>query len=270
MIRWVFVLGLAPALSGCKPPEPTPSQYVDLGTADSPLPPSGPAWHDPGVAKGTADWKPFRKLSGGNEATASAKPAADPADDAPEGDPDAGDGGEDLSPEEEIRALVADFNAALADKKLEEAGEYLSDEQAGYVNDVLGAVDGLVEQLRLLATAAPPLSPKVDALAPVLNLSDSLQMKVDAVRIEDRTAVAPLENGSEARFRVGEEDLWYLESPLLNVLNAERARLQKLTEDIKAALSAGTPDEARTTELGFALDELLVALTATPKPHDGV
>lgn len=264
LIRWVSVLGLIAAMSGCRPPAPTPSQYEDLGTTEAPLPPTGPAWHDPSVAKGTSEWKPFRKLEAGGEKSASAKSGGNKAE--PDVEDKSAEGGE--GPEGEIRTLVGDFNAALAEKKFDEASEFLSDAQAAVANDVFTAVNELVEQLGLLAKAAPGMAPKVDALAPVLNLSDSLQMKVATVTVDGKTATAKLESGAEAKFMVGEEDLWYLESPLMAVLDTEKARIQKATDDIKAALAGGTPDEAATTSLGASLDELLAALTAPPKPAE--
>lgn len=263
-LGWVLIVGLLLSVWACKPPAPIPSHYVDLGTEDKPLPPPPPAWHDPAVAKGTADWKPFRKLESGGAKTASAKPAVDSQPGTTDDEkPAAKVGG---GPEEDIRTLVADFNAALEENKLEEATEFLTDAQAEFSKDVISSVNDLVEQLRALAAAVPATAPKVDALAPVLNLGGALRMKLASIQVEGKTATAKLESGGEAKFMVGEEELWYLESPLMNVLNAEKARMQKLAEDIKAALASGTPEDAKVNEISTALDELNAALNAVPKP----
>lgn len=263
---WKLVF-LAPLVCACKPPEPVPSQYTNLGTAEAPLLPPPQPWHDPSVAKGTSELRPFRKPAAGDEKSAAGKATSGskegkPADPEEKTEETAGGSGA----EKEIRTLVADFNAALAEKKLDEASEFLSDAQAQASGDVFAAVHSLVEQLKLLQAATPALTEKIAGLVPILNIADSLKVELQSVKlVDEKNAMATLVGGSEARFVVGEEDLWYLESPMLALLDKERARIQKVAKDIEEALAKGTPDEAAVTALGTALDELRTALTSPAK-----
>lgn len=257
-------------VGACKPPEPTPSQYVDLGTADAPLPPPPPAWHDPTTAKGTAEWRPFRKPTDANEKSPAAKPAngeKPPATGDAEAKNEAAVGSD---AEKEIRSIAADFNAALSEKKWEEASEFLTDAQAEKSGEVFAAVNQLIEQLTLLQAAAPGLGDKITALLPSLNLAESLKADVQSVHVIDaRSASAKLAGGGEARFEVGEKGLWYVESPMLSVLEKELSRIEKATKDIQEALAKGNPDEAATTALGSTLVDLQTALAAKPAEGGG-
>ena len=249
-------------IGACKPPEPTPTLYTDLGTEDQPLPPPAQAWYDPAVAKGTAEWKPFRKPEEGKSAEAKPKGSTNK----PSAEPDAA--GDAPEAEKEIRDIAADFNAALATNKLEDALDFLTDAQAEAARDVLAAVHALIEQLKALQAAAPALSEKINGLVPLLNLGDALKFEIRKVNIvNDTTAMAQLEGGGEAKFVMGEEDLWYLESPVFGVLIQQRERIETTAKSIEEALAKGEPDEATTTALGTALEELRAALSSDAKPE---
>lgn len=265
------VAGVILFICACKPPEPTPSHYGDLGTDQSPLLPPPPAWHDPATAKGTAEWRPFRKLSDAEPKTATAKtPSTAKPSGATEDVEDKAGSGESEEAEKEIRGTVADFNAALAEKKFDEATEFLTDDQAEKSGEVFAAVQELIEQLRLLQAASPALTDKINALLPALDLSESMKIEVQSIQLVDaKKASAKLGGGGEARFEVGEKDLWYLESPMLNVLVKERSRIEKTTKDIPDALAKGSPDEATITALGNSLDELRTALSAPAQTGEG-
>ena len=126
------------------------------------------AWHDPSIVKGSSEWRPFRKPSDGESKTAGAKAPGETKATAAAGTRE-NPGGAAGSPdaEKEIRNLVADFNAALAENKLDEASEFLTDAQAQASGDVFAAVHQLVEQLRLLQVATPALREKIDGLVPL-------------------------------------------------------------------------------------------------------
>ncbi len=261
-LGWQMILAMA-LVGACKPPEPTPSQYTNLGTDDAPLLPTPPAWHDPGILKGTAEWKTFRKPSEAEPMTASAKKPAEPKE--PTGGEDAekpaAAGGAEA--EKEIREIISDFNATLADKNLEKAAEFLTDAQAQASVEVFTAVNALIEQLRALQAASPGLKEKIDPLLPMLNLSDSLKVDVQSIKlIDEKHATAKLADGSESHLEVGEENLWYVESPFLALLDKEKARIQKVTKDVEEALAKGTPDESAVSTLGAALDELRTSLSS--------
>ena len=263
---WPVVV-LVALIGACKPPEPTPSQYTNLGTDEAPLLPSAPTWHDPNIAKGSAEWRPFRKLADGGEKTAAGKVPTS-AKGAEAADAEAKPTGEagQSDAEKEIRTLVADFNAALAENDLEKASEFLTDAQAEASGEIFAAVHKLVEQLKLLQAAAPALAEKIDALAPLLSMADALKVELQTIRlVDEKSATGKLADGTEARFAIGEEDLWYLESPALAKLDKERPGIEKTTKDIEEALAKGTPDEAAVTSLGTSLDELRTALTTAEK-----
>jgi hypothetical protein len=265
-LGWPVVV-LVSLIGACKPPEPTPSQYTNLGTDEAPLLPTAQAWHDPNIAKGTAEWRPFRKLADADAKTATGKaPAGAKSNGAADTEVKsaAEAGGSDA--EKEIRTLVADFNAALAENELEKASEFLTDAQAEASGEVFAAVHKLVEQLKVLQAATPALAEKIDALAPLLNMANVLKIELQTVRVVDaKSATGKLADGAEARFAVGEEDLWYLESPALAKLEKERPQIEKTTKEIEEALAKGTPDEAAVTTLGTALDELRTALSVSEK-----
>lgn len=253
------------SIGGCKPPEPTPSLYADLGTEDAPLLPPPSAWHDASVGKGTAEFRTFRKP---------AEAAPKSADNAPEGSKDKepaedDQGGEPAGPEGEIRNLAADFNAALAKNDLEEATKFLTDAQAEGAPGLFEAVHRLDTQLKALVEAAPALVEKAAGLAPHLTLKDALKLDLQAVRIVDDTnATATLAGGDEVKFVIGEEDYWYVESPVLTVLIAERERIEKLAKDIEEALAKGSPDEAAVAALGTSIDELSAAVSTSDNPAE--
>lgn len=261
--RWAWLIVLTGA---CNPPEPPPYRYSDLGTEEAPLPPPPQAWYDASLAKGQADWRPFRKPESAAAQTAEAKPAK------VEGEKEAAaEGGEAGSSdaEKEIRELAGDYNKAVAENDLEKATEFLNDAQAEYGPNVFAAVNKLVEQLKALKEAAPGLNERVESLAAPLNLPDVLKLELESVSIVDeKNATAKLVGGTEVKVVVGEEDFWYLESPGLTLLEKERSRIEKLAADIEAALAKGTPDEATLTAMGTALDELRTALSpAAAKPE---
>ncbi len=265
------VIFAASLVGACKPPEPIQSQYANLGTEEAPLLPPPQAWHDPSIVKGNSEWRPFRKPSDGEEKSAKGKAPGGAKDAvAADGEEKAVGAAGTTDAENEIRKLVEDFNAALAEKELEKASEFLTDAQAQASGDVFAAVHQLVEQMRLLQTATPTLTEKIDALVPLLNVNDALKVELQTVRLVDpKNATATLAGGAEARFVIGEEDLWYIESPVLALLDKERPRIQKVTKDIEEALAKGTPDESTATALGTALDDLRTALSASPKaPSD--
>jgi|CXWL01.1.fsa_nt_gi hypothetical protein len=263
LLRDYRFLGLILLIGACKPPEPSPSQYTNLGTAEAPLLPPPQAWHDPNIVKGSSEWRPFRKPSEGEAKSATSKVPGG-ATVVSEDKPDGATGTPDA--EKEIRNLVADFNTALAEGKLDEATEFLTDAQAQASGDVFAAIHQLVEQLRLLQAATPALTEKIDALVPLLNVNVALTLELQTIRLVDaKTATATLAGGAEAHFVIGEEDLWYIESPVLAVLEKERPRIQKVAKEIEETLSKGTPDEAAVTALGTALDDLRTALSASSK-----
>src|SRR3990172_8156220 len=85
-------------VAGCRPSEPAPTYNEDLGTEESVLLPTTSAWYDPAIAKGQADWRPFRKPGAEPKSEGTATGEAKPA-------------GGNESIESELRTLVNDFNA---------------------------------------------------------------------------------------------------------------------------------------------------------------
>jgi hypothetical protein len=171
LLRDCRLLGLILLIGACKPPEPTPSQYANLGTEEAPLLPTHQPWHDPSIAKGSAEWRPFRKPSEGELKSAKGKAPGGAKEGAAAGATEKPEAAADTSEaENEIRKLVADFNAALAENKLDEASEFLTDAQAQASGDVFAAIHQLVEQLRLLQAATPSLTEKIDGLVPLVNV----------------------------------------------------------------------------------------------------
>ena len=54
---------IVPALGGCRDSDPPPSFYRNLGSEDIPLLPVASVIHDVTLARGSADWVPFRELT---------------------------------------------------------------------------------------------------------------------------------------------------------------------------------------------------------------
>src|SRR3990172_12975300 len=127
---------------GCRPSEPVPTYNEDLGTEGSVLLPTTSAWYDPAVAKGQADWRPFRKpgaeaMSAGT-ATGEAKPA-----------------GRNEGVESELRTLVSDFNAAVTENKFDEAIDFLIEEQIAPAKQVVELIPVLVGKMKEVADVLP-------------------------------------------------------------------------------------------------------------------
>jgi len=268
-VRFPRILGIAflVADSGCRPAEPPPSMYADLGTEDRPLLPTGSAWQDPAIAKGTAEWHPFRKPE--------PKGAAAPAS--------AGAGAAAGSKiESDIRDVVQQFNDALAEGKAEPVVEFLVEDQVESGKQVLDVVPKFATKLQELVEASPGENESLKKLAATLTTTTLLKLDVASIRSKGASeAVAVLNDSTpvEARFVLlkgeadGDESAWYIDHPrireLAQALPAIQQALSKL-DGLLADIKSGQISGEALAQQAAAMDEMLQGLLpGGPPPAKG-
>ncbi len=138
--RWKRGIGAAVLLVaitgvGCGDTEPPPPYERDLGDEGTVLLPTDSVWQDPGIAKGTADWHPFREP--GTEPGAG-RAAAEAAEAAPAGS---------AQTESEIREMVADYNDFVAEATADELLDYYVEAQHDVLRPHLEAAITLTAKL---------------------------------------------------------------------------------------------------------------------------
>ncbi|MDO8632066.1 MAG: hypothetical protein Q7R41_16405, partial [Phycisphaerales bacterium] len=210
VVTWAWT---AFAVGACRPPEPMPTQNTDLGTDNDILLPTPAAWHDKSIAKGQAEWKPFRKP--GDAATTDATGGA------------TGKGATDSASaegavEKEIRELVDEYNGLVKDGKYTEASDYLTKDQAAIMEKAIEVLPAFERQLKEIAVAVPGTAESVAKFSKRLSLSWHFTLDVKDIKANganegvgaifdpDAPADGPVE---EIRFHKGAEGDWFIEVP---------------------------------------------------------
>lgn len=195
------------AVAGCRDSDPPPTFYRNLGTEDIPLLPAASVIHDVTLAKGSADWVPFRKLGEAEAGTPS-------EDGAPSGR-------SNTETETEIRDLLKEYNELVADRDIDELMVYHIDSHQETVKTwyevQFALMDKLAEVQAALTSAQPDSQARIDqAFAPLKAASAGLS--VDTLTVEsEELVVGKLAAGGVVpmcRF-VLVEDEWYIDLPNL-------------------------------------------------------
>ncbi len=255
-------------LVGCRPSEPPPTLYQDLGTEERHLLPTAGVYHDASLAKGTADWHPYRKLD------LTAKPA-EPAKGEKEG---RGAAPADDKLTGEIRAAVDDFNAAVAEGKLEEVPDFIIEDQASSAKQVIEVFPQFAAKLSELANALPGDNENLKKVASALTLASILTLDVSDIRAAgEGKAVAKGPGGAEVRFvLVKEEDgeFWYIDHPQIRAMAPTLPALQQSLEQLDtmvAGIKSGQISQGVAAQQAAAMDQMLKALMPpggiAPKPE---
>lgn len=215
----------------CRPSEPAPSYNVDLGTEETVLLPTTSAWYDPDVAKGTADWRPFRKpgaeSKSGGTATEEAKPA-----------------GGNESIESELRTLVNDFNAAVAAGKFDEAIDFLIEDQVASGKQVVEILPTLWGKFKELAEVLPGDNENLKKAVGGVSLSAILKLEVASITVSNPTEsvgkLAPAPGGAgDVRFvfvKDKEGEYWYIDHPVIRAMAAALPALQQYLPQLDALI----------------------------------
>lgn len=253
------------ALSSCRPVDPPPTQYEDLGTEDRPLLPTGSAWHDPAIAKGAAEWHAFRKL---DPNAAAPKPAAgDHAD------------GASVGLEGELRELLKEFNDALAADKLDDALEFLIEEQIEPTKKVIEILPKFAEKLGEFAAVLPGENESLKKLPTALAPATVLKLDVRAIQAKgEAEAVGPMAGADppvEVRFvLIKEKDggaVWYIDHPQIRAMSAALPAMeQSLTQldAMIAGIKSGQIAGDALTQQAAALDQMIKAMMPAEKPAE--
>jgi hypothetical protein len=236
-----------------------------LGTEDRPLLPTGSAWHDPAVAKGSAEWHAFRK--------------PDPNAAAPKPDAEKKPNTASAGLEDELEALVKSFNDALSAEKLEDAVDFLIDEQIEPARKAVEILPKFAAKLGEFAAALPGDNENLKKLPTALAPATVLRLAVESIQAKGETeAVAAMVGASppvEVRFVLTKEEggdaVWYIDHPqiramaqALPAMEQALAQLDAMIAGIKSGQIAGDA----LAQQAAALDQMIKALTPAEKPAE--
>jgi len=224
---WLGGCVLLPAVvvgMGCRDTKPPPAHNHDLGSDGEPLMPTASVWHDPDIAKGQADWHPFRELEAVPEPTT----GETTTDTAP-----AGEG----RIETEIRELIDEYSELVAETTVDDVDDlldYYMEEQHDALRPWLGAAVSLPDKLGRIREALEEKLPaeKERIVAAFSKLKDpsGLELVVESVTVvSDQEATVRLPAGSPIstyRFVIVDEE-WYIEIPEIQKLAALKPALDR-------------------------------------------
>ena len=193
-------------LVSCRESDPPPAHYRDLGSDGTILLPAASAWCDPAVAKGQAEWFPYRKLD-------LSKPAEEEAGGGAEGDDNAEIAGE-------IKEFLADYNTAAAADDVDDWLGYFEEGQEEALRPLFETsreVAGKLGEVRKqLEAKIPDAGERIAAACDLLSGDASLEISVQSLKvISDEEATAEGAGGSRrfpVRFVVA-EDKWFIKVP---------------------------------------------------------
>ncbi len=233
--RCCLAIMAAIVVSGCRPSEPVPAYYENLGTEDRPdrllLPTSAP-WKDAAIAKGQADWRPFRKP--GAEVKASGGVAGETKSAA--GNPGI---------EAELRGLVNDFNAAVAEGKFDEAIDFLIEDQVASGKQVVEVIPTLWGKIKELAEVLPGDNQNLKNAVAGVSLLAMLKLEVASITVSSPTEavgkLAPAPGGAgDVRFvlvKGKDGEYWYIDHPQIRAIAATLPVLQQTLPQLDAIIA---------------------------------
>ncbi|MCH7993887.1 MAG: hypothetical protein IIB57_05515 [Planctomycetes bacterium] len=224
------------AVVGCRDSDPPPTFYRNLGTQDVPLLPVASVIHDVSLAKGSADWVPFRKM-GKDE-------AGTPSED---GGPS---GSSTEETETEIRDLLKEYNELVAERDIDELVVYHLDSHQETVKLWYGVrfalLDKVADVQTALNSALPDSQARIEqAFAPLKTASAGLS--VDTLTVEsEELVVGKLAVGGVApmcRFVIVDDE-WFIDLPDFPETFAQRKPvldgMMSMIDALKQGLESGT------------------------------
>ena len=227
------VILAAMVASGCRPSEPVPAYYQDLGTEAMPLLPTSSPWQDAAIVKGQADWRPFRKP--GAEAKAGEGAASEPKS-AAAGNPGI---------ETELRRVVKDFDVAVAGGKLDEAADFLIEEQVAPAKQIVELIPALAGKMKEIAEILPGDNENLKKAVARMSLSVVLRLDLASITVSSPTeavgklASAPVGVG-DVRFvlvKGKESEDWYIDHPGIRAMGPALPVLQQNLPQLDAFIA---------------------------------
>lgn len=211
---FVLIVGLL-AVTGCRPSAPAPTYNEDLGTDETVLLPTSSVWHDPAVARGQVDWRPFRKP--GTEV----KPVEAAAGEVKST-------GANQGVESVLRGLVDDFNAAVAEGKFNEAGDFLIEEQIEPAKKIVELIPIFAGRLEEIAEVLPGDNEDLKRAVAEMSLSKALKLDLASITVASPSEAVGKPVGSspgvgDVRFVLVKEDkdeYWYIDHPQIKAIAA--------------------------------------------------
>ncbi len=264
------------AIGACRPPEPSPSLNNDVGSDGEILMPTPTAWHDPAIAKGTAEWKSFRKPSE-NSTTAPTGTAQMESN-----EPESG------GVEPEIMAMLEEYGALVREGKYADALDYLVEDQAVAMEKGIEVLASFDRKLREVAETIPETADRADRLSKKLALANVLALSVRGVKATSPTEAtgslfdpnAPEDIAAavtaQVFFHKSADGDWFIEAPhfatLANVfprLEATANDLGGLVEAVKTNSLEGAERDAAVARIKEIFDRMIGASAATPEQNGG-
>lgn len=276
LTRLLAILGCCVLLSGCREKEP-PEQYPgDLGTDGRALLPTASTLKDPRLLQGQAEWHPFREPKVTEEALAGGKPVEGGAPAAT-----------NEATVEDVRKELAAYQEKLGSGTAEEISEFYADSQAEVVAKVIPVLESLAAKIAELGGALPDEKVRLEKLSGLLSPKAVLALNAGKVEASsdsaakvtlaslpelgflpgvDVSAISP-----EASFKLGDDEYWYLESPVVPVLAGALPPLEGAVaamDGLIADAKAGSASAATIAERVPAVAKMLEKLPAgEPKPE---
>jgi len=234
--------------TSCKEQSPQSSMQGDLGDGDMTLLPTASVWVNPKIAQGQADWHPFRDpkfdevADGGGDVAvrstaASTTAASDPAI------------------EKELKELVAEYNGLLADGSLDDVLDFYDEGQVATVEKLIATLPAFTDKLKVLAEGAPDQSEKLMTLVARLAPASVLKLEIESITTSgDKRAVGTLSSvpdlsflpgipaaadiSREVRFQLGDDDYWYVTSPIVTLMEKVEPSLARGVGELDALIAA--------------------------------
>lgn len=227
--------------TGCKEQPPQPSMQVDLGDGDMTLLPTASVWVNPKIAQGQADWHPFRDPNF-DEVAARSTAASTTA-------------GSDPAIEKELEELVAEYNGLLADGSLDDVLDFYDEKQVATVEKLIATLPAFTDKLKVLAEGAPDQSEKLMTLVARLAPAAVLKLEIESITTSgDKQAVGKLSGVPDlsflpgipaaadipraVRFQLGDDDYWYVTSPIVALMEKVEPSLARGVGELDALIAA--------------------------------
>ncbi len=258
----VVLVGVALTIGACKPPEPQPSHYADLGDGDYHLLPTPTAWHYPAVAKGQADWKPFRKPGEVATAGAGSTPPGEAAL------TESGSAPDTAAIEKEIHELVVEYNRLVGEGSMTDALDYLTEANAALAEKYVRAWTLFEQKLKELIEISPGLSERAAKVLDIIGPKKMLSVGVNDLKVaganevtgdfvDPTTGNAPPE-GQEMVVRFIREDGgdWFIESKLFDSVGLLATTISEWTDSIGPLVDAIKAKSLSESELEDAIKQI--------------
>jgi hypothetical protein len=250
----VVVLIAATVLAvGCREKQAEPSQNRDLGDADRALLPTKMTFANPDVKKGSAQWLELREPSFG-----AVGEEPEPTEEGGEPEPEYAD---------ELREIIADYTAFLADGEFEELPGFFASSQVDALEGLTTSIPALATKLGELNAALPEPDAALGAAIESIALARLLRVQIGSIRAEsDTKASAELANAPGSRLVfVLEEEEWYIEHPAVAAASSalQQPDVATLDETI-AGISSGAISGDAALERVEAAKAIVARMTALP------